>query len=80
MQMLGEVEGQTLEEKINKIIDERNELSIEIRKLQAELNEERKKNASLEEIFSIGDQQELDTDEQLIEAQSEYPDHLRLSY
>ena len=68
MQLLNEVEGNTLEEKINEIIDERNELSIEIRKLQTELNEERKKNANLEEIFSISG--ELDSDEQIIEAQS----------
>jgi regulator of replication initiation timing len=71
MQLLNQVEGKTLEEKINKIIDERNDLSLEIRKLQTELNEEQKKNANLKEVFAItADLEDLDADDRIIEEQS----------
>lgn len=70
MQLLNQVEGKTLEEKINKIIDERNDLSLEIRKLQSELNDEQKKNANLKEIFAITTDQDLEADDRIIEEQS----------
>lgn len=68
--MLKEIEGNSLEDKLNKIIEERNELTNEIKKLQADLNEERKKNQNLEELFSINDE-EIDCEDKFIENQKD---------
>ena len=69
MLMLKEIEGNSLEDKLHRIIEERNELTNEIKKLQADLNEERKKNQNLEELFSINDE-EIDSEDKFIENQS----------
>lgn len=69
MLMLKDIEGNSLEDKLHKIIEERNELTNEIKKLQSELNEERKKNQNLEELFSINDE-EIDSEDKFIENQS----------
>lgn len=77
MLMLKEIEGNSLEEKLHKIIEERNELTNEIKKLQSELNEETKKNQNLEELFSINDE-EIDSEDKFIENQSKFA-HIRRS-
>lgn len=69
MTMLKDIEGNSLEDKLNKIIEERNDLTNEIKKLQTDLNEERKKNQNLEELFSINDE-EIDSEDKFIENQS----------
>ena len=69
--MLNDIEGNSLEDKLNKIIEERNELTNEIKQLQTDLNEERKKNQNLEELFSINDE-EIDSEDKFIENQSKF--------
>lgn len=71
MLMLKDIEGNSLEDKLNKIIEERNDLTNEIKKLQTDLNEERKKNQNLEELFSINDE-EIDSEDKFIENQSKF--------
>lgn len=71
MLMLNDIEGNSLEDKLNKIIEERNELTNEIKQLQTDLNEERKKNQNLEELFSINDE-EIDSEDKFIENQSKF--------
>jgi len=70
MLMLKDIEGNSLEDKLSKIIEERNELTNEIKKLQTDLNEERKKNQNLEELFSINDE-EIDSEDKFIESQKD---------
>lgn len=70
MMMLKDIEGNSLEDKLNKIFDERNGLTNEIKKLQTDLNEERKKNQNLEELFSINDE-EIDSEDKFIENQKD---------